>query len=407
MRRAVARQRTSLVSRFLREARAAVASGASTWRGSRRGDARVGRAVHGHGVPRGQRSRGAASRSAARCRSSRPSTTCSRPARPRRGARAGIVHRDLKPANLFLTQRPTATALHQGARLRHLQGRRRWPERSPWRRARMRSSARRSTCRRSRCEPPATSTREPTSGRLARRSTSCSTGVVPFAAQTLLDLAYRIANEDPPPLRTRRPEIPRGLEVTVLRCLEKNRDRRFPDAQSLAVALAEFRPRAPDRADRATDDEAADDKTVVESLDVSSPGAVSSDELETKIMSVSRRHRLSDRTRGRRDGKRNPAVGQRRCDPTIQRCGRDSREHRAPIRPDGDGHGTDSDAAPRPSLGALPVDADNARDPEGKRVELGSFSTPHEGTTAPHRVSGLARVRWRRLVRPYLALAVA
>jgi eukaryotic-like serine/threonine-protein kinase len=197
--------------------------------------------------------------------------------------RAGFVHRDVKPSNLFLTQRPNGTAcikvLDFGiSKAVAMAGE----------------------------IPLATSTHAifgsplymaPEQMRAARDvdgradvwSIGASlyellTGVVPFAAQTLLDLAYRIANEDPPPLRARRPEIPRGLEVTVLRCLEKNRDRRFRDAQSLAVALAEFRPRAPDRADSTTDDEAADDKTVVESLDAPSPGAVSSDELETKIM---------------------------------------------------------------------------------------------------------------------------
>ena len=41
-------------------------------------------------------------------------------------------------------------------------------------------------------------------------------------------------------LRATRPEIPDGLERIVLRCLERDRARRFPDARSLAIALEPY-----------------------------------------------------------------------------------------------------------------------------------------------------------------------
>ncbi len=70
------------------------------------GDARGRRALHGHGVPRGQRPLAGAQEARPAARRATPSTTCSRPARPSpRRTQLGIVHRDLKPANLFLTKR--------------------------------------------------------------------------------------------------------------------------------------------------------------------------------------------------------------------------------------------------------------------------------------------------------------
>ncbi len=66
-------------------------------------------------------------------------------------------------------------------------------------------------------------------------------GTAPFPAESIVTLAYRIANESPPSLRAKRPEIPDGLERVVLRCLERDCARRFPDARSLADALEPYR----------------------------------------------------------------------------------------------------------------------------------------------------------------------
>ena len=70
-------------------------------------------------------------------------------------------------------------------------------------------------------------------------------GECPFVAESFPELAVKVAIEPPPPLRTRRPEVPKGLERIVLRCLEKDRKRRYDDVAQLAAELLEF---APDRA---------------------------------------------------------------------------------------------------------------------------------------------------------------
>jgi serine/threonine-protein kinase len=68
------------------------------------------------------------------------------------------------------------------------------------------------------------------------------TGHVPFSGRTDLDLRMKIATLPPKPIRGRRPEIPRELERVVLKCLEKDRDDRFPGVAALAHALRRFGP---------------------------------------------------------------------------------------------------------------------------------------------------------------------
>jgi serine/threonine-protein kinase len=78
------------------------------------------------------------------------------------------------------------------------------------------------------------------------------TGRVPFYATSLAELAIKIATERPEPMRARREDTPKGLERAVLRCLEKDRDRRYASVAELARALAPFAPsRALAHAERA------------------------------------------------------------------------------------------------------------------------------------------------------------
>jgi hypothetical protein len=68
-------------------------------------------------------------------------------------------------------------------------------------------------------------------------------GKVPFHGQTITEVATKIAVEAPVPLRNLRPELAPGIEAAVLRCLEKDRKKRFPSVGDLATALLPFGPR--------------------------------------------------------------------------------------------------------------------------------------------------------------------
>jgi serine/threonine-protein kinase len=62
----------------------------------------------------------------------------------------------------------------------------------------------------------------------------------PYMADTAPALMVAIAVNPPAPLRAHRPDAPAGLEAVVLRCLEKNPNRRYADVGELALALAPF-----------------------------------------------------------------------------------------------------------------------------------------------------------------------
>jgi serine/threonine-protein kinase len=69
------------------------------------------------------------------------------------------------------------------------------------------------------------------------------TGGVPFEATTMPQLCGMILQEAPVMPRARRPDLPPSFEAVILRCLEKDRARRFQNVAELAVALAPFAPR--------------------------------------------------------------------------------------------------------------------------------------------------------------------
>jgi serine/threonine-protein kinase len=66
----------------------------------------------------------------------------------------------------------------------------------------------------------------------------------PFEAETLPQLCELVLTETPPRLSGLRPEIPPALEAAVHRCLERERDDRWPSVTALAEALTPFQARA-------------------------------------------------------------------------------------------------------------------------------------------------------------------
>lgn len=63
---------------------------------------------------------------------------------------------------------------------------------------------------------------------------------VPFEADTLLDLCFKVAQEGCRPVHEVRPEVPRELSDVVMRCLEKDAQARWVDIGELASALEPF-----------------------------------------------------------------------------------------------------------------------------------------------------------------------
>jgi len=69
------------------------------------------------------------------------------------------------------------------------------------------------------------------------------TGTVAFNEPSLMQLSAAILEHDPIPLRELVPEAPVELEDVVLRCLEKDVDKRYGNIAELAIALYPFAPR--------------------------------------------------------------------------------------------------------------------------------------------------------------------
>ncbi len=76
------------------------------------------------------------------------------------------------------------------------------------------------------------------------------TGRPAFLADTVMELAIRIANEATPPIRGFRPDVPDGIDAVVAKCLEKDRRNRYRNVAELALALLPFAPRAKGSVDR-------------------------------------------------------------------------------------------------------------------------------------------------------------
>ncbi len=66
------------------------------------------------------------------------------------------------------------------------------------------------------------------------------TGKVPFEADSILELCFKVAQEKAPSPKTHRPELADGLCAAVLRCLEKDPDLRFQNVGDLARSFEPF-----------------------------------------------------------------------------------------------------------------------------------------------------------------------
>ena len=65
-------------------------------------------------------------------------------------------------------------------------------------------------------------------------------GQLPLTAETTLDVLMKVIQEDPRPLRSIQPDIPADLETIVMKCLQKEPQRRYESAKSLADDLRRF-----------------------------------------------------------------------------------------------------------------------------------------------------------------------
>ena len=66
------------------------------------------------------------------------------------------------------------------------------------------------------------------------------TGRTPFTGENALTLLRQARETDPPRPSSIRPDLDRDLETVVLKCLEKEPDRRYPSAESLAADLSRW-----------------------------------------------------------------------------------------------------------------------------------------------------------------------
>ncbi|HZO13866.1 MAG TPA: serine/threonine-protein kinase [Polyangiaceae bacterium] len=156
--------------------------------------------------------------------------------------RHGIVHRDIKPSNLFVTTRADGSRLVKVIDF----GIAKLLEETPRRPGE-------ATLTRATVVLGSPGYMAPEQIRNARdvdvRADIWSLGVVlhelvsgrlPFDAETHAGLMAAVVADPPKRLREHCAQAPRELEEIILRCLEKDRDKRFRDVAELADALAPF-----------------------------------------------------------------------------------------------------------------------------------------------------------------------
>src|SRR6266567_572688 len=67
-----------------------------------------------------------------------------------------------------------------------------------------------------------------------------STGRLPFESRTATELVVKIAHEEAPAIESLNPRLSAGLVQIIRKCLEKDRERRYPSAQELMADLGKL-----------------------------------------------------------------------------------------------------------------------------------------------------------------------
>jgi serine/threonine protein kinase len=149
----------------------------------------------------------------------------------------GIVHRDLKPQNLFLTRRANGSALVKVLDFGISK-------------ANIGQAGAQTQTQQLMGSPAYMSPEQMRSAKnVDARTDVYALGAIlyqllsarlPFVADTLPELCLKVMSDPPVPLRQLRPDVPPGLEALVMRCLEKDRERRPASVSELAASLVPF-----------------------------------------------------------------------------------------------------------------------------------------------------------------------
>lgn len=167
--------------------------------------------------------------------------------------RVGIVHRDIKPSNLFLARRPDGSRIVKVvdfgiSKLLADEAQRGMNSKLTTTTAMLGSPQYMS--------PEQVRSARDVDGRTDIWSLGCVlyemlANVPPFSAETVSAVSAMIVADKPTALRSLRGDAPADLCKVVMRCLEKNRERRFRTVAALAEALAPFAsPRSRQAAER-------------------------------------------------------------------------------------------------------------------------------------------------------------
>ncbi len=148
----------------------------------------------------------------------------------------GIIHRDLKPENLFCATEPDGSVVVKIVDFgvsKQLSGRRMRAQTSPGE---------------SVGSPQYMSPEQITNPTEVDARTDIwslgvvmyelLTGVLPFRGPGTAQVCAAVLTEPVSPISKYRDDVPPALEFVILRCLEKNREARFPDVRQLSAALA-------------------------------------------------------------------------------------------------------------------------------------------------------------------------